>query len=167
MKIKDIALIGLLSATLTAGKLALSFIPNVEIVTFLIIIYTLVFGLKRTLFITFIFVTTETLIYGFGTWTLSYYIIWLVLVIITFCMSKVIKSEYGWAIYSGIYGLMFGLLFAIFESMFYGIGYGIAYWIRGIPFDAIHMVSNFILMVILYQPISNLLKKRKLYLKST
>ena len=39
----------LLSASITAGKLALSFIPNIEIVTLLFIVYTVSFGLKRSL----------------------------------------------------------------------------------------------------------------------
>ena len=59
MKIRDIVLIGLLSAATTAGKLALSFIPNVEIVTLFFILFAVVLGMKRSLFVAVIFVTTD------------------------------------------------------------------------------------------------------------
>lgn len=161
MKAKDITLIALLSASLTVGKLVLSFVPNVEIITFLLITYTLIFGIRKSLLITMIFVTTEIMIYGFGTWLLGYYIIWPSLVIATHLLSKLFKNEYQWATLSGIYGLFFGLFFSAFESIFYGIGYGIAYWIRGIPFDIIHGTSNFIVMLVLYKPITKQIKKIK------
>lgn len=88
MKIRDIALIGILSATMTAGKLALSFIPNVEIVTLLFIVYTIVFGYKKVLLVSLVFTTTEIFIYGFSTWFLVYYMIWPILIIITESMKK-------------------------------------------------------------------------------
>lgn len=160
MRAKDIALIALLSATITAGKLALSFVPNVEIVTLLFILYALVFGIKRTLLVSVIFTTTEILIYGFNTWLLVYFVIWPVLVILSGIMGKKIKTEYGFAFLAGIYGLCFGLFFAISESFFYGIGYGITYWVRGLPFDIIHGFSNFILVLVLFKPLRRTLVRQ-------
>ena len=46
LTLKDIALIGVMTATLEAGKYALSFIPNIEIVSLLIILYTIFFEKK-------------------------------------------------------------------------------------------------------------------------
>jgi len=43
------------------------------------------------------------------------------------------------------------------ESCFYGIFYGISYWIKGIPFDIIHGVSNFIIILSLFKPLRNML----------
>ncbi|MBS4539038.1 hypothetical protein GOQ27_11235 [Clostridium sp. D2Q-11] len=160
MRAKDIALIGLLSATLTAGKLALAFVPNVEIVTLLFIIYSIVFGIKRTLLVSIIFTTTEIMIYGFNTWLLVYYIIWPALVIISGIIGKKVKTEYGFAFLAGIYGLSFGLFFAVSESFFYGIGYGITYWVKGLPFDILHGFSNFILVLILFKPLKNTLDRQ-------
>lgn len=161
MKAKDITLIALLSASLTAGKMVLSFIPNVEIVSFLFIIYTTLFGFKRTFATAFIFSTTEIFIYGFGTWLLGYYIIWPTLIILAYLIGKTAKTEYGFAILSGAFGLSFGMFFALFESVFYGIEYAIPYWVRGIPFDIVHGVSNFILMLVLYKPVVHTVKTVK------
>lgn len=163
MKIRDIALIGILSATITAGKLALSFIPNVEIVTLLFIIYTIVFGTKKTLFISVIFTSTEILIYGFSTWLLVYYFIWPLLIIITGLLNKRVRSEYSYATIGAIFGYAFGIFFAVVESFFYGVAYGWTYWIRGLPFDLLHGTSNFILILVLYKPIMNILVQLKRY----
>ena len=40
LTVSDIAIISIMVATLEGGKMALSFLPNVEIVTLLIILYT-------------------------------------------------------------------------------------------------------------------------------
>ncbi len=160
LSIQDIALIGLLGATLTAGKLALSFIPNVEIVTFLFIIYTITFGVKKTILASIIFSTTEILIYGLATWLLGYYIIWPLLIILTSLIHKKFNSEYIFAVLAGLFGLFFGLFFAIVESIFYGYMYGISYWLRGIPFDIVHGVSNFIVTLLLFKPINKMLQSQ-------
>ncbi len=159
MKVKDIALIGILSATITAGKLALCFIPNVEVVTLLFIVYTVVFGMRRTLMISCVFSTIEIFIYGFSTWFLVYYLIWPFLIFLSNFLRKKISSEYGFATLAGLFGLLFGLFFAVFESFFYGIMYGVSYWIKGIPFDIVHGVSNFIIVLLLYKPLVNVLLK--------
>lgn len=159
MKTRDIALIGLLSASITAGKLALSFIPNVEIVTLLFILYTIIFGYKKSIFISIVFTTTEILIYGVSTWIIVYYFIWSLLIIITAILKNKFKSEYGYATLGAIFGYTFGMFFAIFESLFYGASYGWVYWLRGIPFDIIHGTSNFIIILVLFKPLSKILRK--------
>lgn len=162
MKIRDVALIGILSATITAGKLVLSFIPNVEVVTLLFILYSVGFGVKRSLFVSMIFTTTEILIYGFSTWLLGYYLIWPLLIIGTGLMSKRFESEYVYASIGAIFGYGFGILFALVESIFYGMAYGWVYWLRGIPFDLVHGTSNFIIILVLYKPMIKILTKLKL-----
>lgn len=161
MKVKDIALIGILSATITAGKLALSFLPNIEVVTLLFIVYTIVFGMRRSLMIAFVFSTIEIFLYGFSTWLLVYYFIWPLLILLTNLLRQKVRSEYVFATLAGLFGLSFGLFFAIVESFFYGIMYGISYWVKGIPLDILHGVSNFIIVILLYKPLVDVLLKYK------
>ncbi len=157
MRIRDIVLIGLLSAATTAGKLALSFVPNVEIVTLFFILFAVVLGMKRSLFIAVIFITTDILIYGFSTWVLGYYLVWPLLVIIASVLRKKTSSEYAYAALGGLFGLFFGLFFAITESFFYGPAYGLAYWVNGLTFDLVHGVSNFIIVLLMFKPLRNML----------
>ena len=142
MKIHDIVLIGLLSAATTAGKLALSFLPNIEVVTLFFIIFTTALGLKRSLLIAVVFVTTEILLYGFSTWVIGYYLIWPLLVLIVSALGKKARSEYSYAILGALFGFFYGMSFAITESFFYGPAYGFAYWINGLTFDLDHGASN-------------------------
>ena len=69
LTVRDVAYIGIMIATLEAAKLSLSFIPNVELVTFLLILYTLAFG-KKVLYAAFAFVGVECLIWGMGIWVI-------------------------------------------------------------------------------------------------
>ena len=60
---------------------------------------------------------------------------------------------------SGIFGLVFGLLCAIpyiFTSGIYG---AFAYWVAGIPFDLIHGIANFVIMLVLHQPMKIVMAK--------
>ena len=39
-----------------------------------------------------------------------------------------------------------------------GIHTAVAWWVSGIPFDMIHGVSNFVLMLVLYKPLRRVLE---------
>ncbi len=61
-----IALIGIMAATVECSKLALSFLPNIEVVTFLLALYGYTFGIYGVA-AAFVFVSIEPIIYVFGT----------------------------------------------------------------------------------------------------
>ena len=72
---KSAALIGIMAATIECVKIALAFIPNVEGVTFLIALYSFVFGWHGVV-AALVFVCIEPLIWGFGSWVITYFIYW-------------------------------------------------------------------------------------------
>ncbi len=155
MRAKDITLIGMLSAIVITAQVALSFLPNIELVSLLIILYTLVFG-WRALCIIYVFVAVEGLIYGFGLWFINYLYVWAVLFILVLLLRK-INSAFLWAVISGLYGLSFGALCSIPYFLTGGTASGFAIWIQGIPFDLMHGAGNFIVTILLYQPLYSLL----------
>lgn len=157
--VKDIVLISFLSIIITVGKQTLVSIPNIEVVSFLFIIYTLVLGFRRTMLISLIFTTTEILIWGFGLWTFGYYLFWPLLIIITNFFKDIIKGPVGWAMLSGLFGLSFGLLFAIYTAPLTNINIFV-YWMSGITFDLVHMIGNFTIMFILYKPVKEVLARQ-------
>jgi energy-coupling factor transport system substrate-specific component len=157
MKIKDIALIGMMSAILVAVQVALSFLPNIELVSILIIIYTLVFG-RKALYIIYVFVAVEGIIYGIGLWWINYLYVWTVLFLIAMLLRKQ-HSPYIWAIISGFYGLTFGALCAIPNLFLSGIGSAISYWLAGIPFDILHAIGNFVVALLLFHPLYYIMDK--------
>ena len=161
MKIKDITLIGIMSAVLIAVQVTLSFLPNIELVSLLIIVYTLVFG-RKALYIIYVFVAVEGVIYGIGLWWINYLYVWTILFIIVMLLRKQ-HSPYFWACISGFYGLTFGALCAIPNLFLSGIGSAISYWIAGIPYDILHAVGNFAVALLLFYPlyqVMNIINKK-------
>ena len=73
MKIKDDVLIALLAGILVISKEILAFLPNVEIVSFLLIIYTCCLNFKRAILIALVFSLLEILLYGLGMWTIMWH----------------------------------------------------------------------------------------------
>ena len=110
-KIMDLVTMGLLAAILLVGQLGMSFLPNIEPVSALIILYTLVYK-KRVFPIIYVFVLLEGIIFGFNIWWVSYLYIWSILALVTFAFQKT-DSAVFWAVVSGAFGLSFGALCAI------------------------------------------------------
>ena len=69
-KIMDLVTMGLLAAILLVGQLGMSFLPNIEPVSALIILYTLVYK-KRVFPIIYVFILLEGIIFGFNIWWVS------------------------------------------------------------------------------------------------
>lgn len=141
---------GVMLAALEAVKLALAFLPNVELVTLFIIIFAR-YRRYKVYFVAIAFAVIEGLIWGFGVWTISYLYIWPLLVLFTI----IIKSGNVWiySILSGFFGLLFGAFCSIPYLFVGGPASAIGWWIAGIPWDMVHGVSNFIICAILFVPL--------------
>ena len=109
--VRDLALYGLLIAVLEVFKHALDFLPNVEMVSLLVILYTLHLG-KRTLFLTLAFTLLEIFYWGPHTWVIMYLYVWPLLVFLTLFVQKHRDEKYDFlqfAVLSGLFGLFFGV----------------------------------------------------------
>lgn len=158
MPIKKIVRIALLSAILYIAKFILEWLPNVELVSFLTILYTLVFG-TEAFFVVTVFNLFEFIQWGFGTWFISYLYVWPILVLLTLLFKKLFKEEFLlWAILSGIFGLIFGSMFAV-VYLFIDPGYALSYFISGLPWDVWHCIANFIIMITIGKPTYKVLCK--------
>lgn len=155
----DIALVGMMVAMLNVSKWILSILPNIEVTTFLIVMFTLFFKKKMYLVLP-AFILIEGILYGFGIWWVMYLYIWPLLALITWIFKKN-NSAFLWAIIAGVFGLSYGficsipyfVLGAIDGGFMGGVSSAITWWITGIPFDLVHGVANFIIMLVLYRPI--------------
>lgn len=152
-----IATMGLLSAVLLIGQLGMSFLPNIEPVTCLVIIYTLIYK-KQVFPIIYTFVILEGMIFGFGIWWVSYLYIWSILAVITLLLRKN-QSVVIWAAVSGGFGLLFGALCAVPYLISGGPGAAFAYWAAGIPYDIIHCAGNFTVTLVIFQPVYQVLRR--------
>ena len=161
LTIKDIAVMGVMVATMTSFKYAMSLIPNVEPVSLLIILYTLFLG-PKVIYAIIVFILVEGLIYGFGTWWVSYLYIWPLLSLLTYLFRKQTSSLF-FSVLSGIFGLFFGALTAIPYLFIGGITAAFNYFIAGIAYDFLHCVGNFVLCLALFRPLNSTLNKISKY----
>lgn len=152
-------------AVIEVCKSALSFLPNIELTSFWIIMFMRYFG-KKTYLVIPAFILFEGCIYGFGLWWLMYLYTWPILAFITWIFKKQ-ESVIFWSVLSSLFGLSFGFLCSI-PYFFIGLSSGgvksglttqFTWWVAGIPWDIVHGVGNFVLMMILFIPISKVMKR--------
>lgn len=149
--------LALMGALLFVVQVALSLLPNVELVTAIIIVITTCFGWSSLVSV-YIFVILEIIYYGFGIWNVKYLYMWAILVVIIMLTHKFANSIIN-AVIAAFYGLFFGTLCAIPYFFTLGAGGAIAWIISGIPYDIIHCVANFILVYFSFSPMLSALKK--------
>lgn len=158
-KTKNLIILSLLGALMLVLQVMTSSIPNIEPVSFLLIIYTLVLG-KQALVVVVVFNFLLGLVSGMGTWWFGYWVVWPMLVFIVLLFRKIIKENFlGWSIVSGVFGMSFGALYSIPYIFTVSKTFALTYWINGIPYDLIHMVGNYFIMLILGKRVYDLLKK--------
>lgn len=146
---------GVLTAVVFAAQVAMGFLPNIELVTLLFILYTLVLG-KKVFLIIYVFVFLEGIFYGFGLWWVNYLYVWTVQSIVTLILRKQ-TSVFFWSILSGFYGISFGALCAIPYFFMGGPSSAFAYWVSGIAYDIPHCIGNIVICLLLFKPLYKVL----------
>ena len=162
---KDISRLGLMIAVLEVSKLALNHLPNIELVSFWIILFALTFGL-RTLYAVYGFVCIEGILYGIHFWWVAYLYIWVILALLVHYFRRQ-QSPLFWSIVSALFGLFFGALCAIpyfitgtlSGGLYNGFIAGFSWWIAGIPYDFLHCIGNFFAMLVLYKPMHTIMQR--------
>lgn len=164
---RKVALVGLAAASITCGKIALSFLPNVEVVTLLTALYGYTFGVYGIL-ASVIFVTVEPLMWGINTWVISYYLYW---PFVAFCFMLLGKSKVrNRVLLTGVAVLLtvwFGVLTSLVDTgLFTGVyhdffrRFAILY-VRGIVFYCVQIASNLVVFPTLFIFLQEKLEKTK------
>ena len=156
LTLREIVLFGLLGAMTFGAKYVMSFLPNVEPVSLMVMLFAVVFG-KKWVYPVYLYVAMEILFYGISLWNINYLYIWAVLAIAATFLRDM-EQPLAWALLSGVYGLLFGALCGIVDVFIGGFPYAIAKWISGIPFDISHCVGNFFIALVLFKPLRRLLE---------
>ncbi len=156
---KDIALIAMMVAIIETCKMAMSFLPNIELTSFWVIMFTLYFG-WRIIYVIPVFILIEAAIFGIGPWWFMYLYAWPILAIVTLLFRKK-DSAFTWACVSGVFGLLFGFMCSFVYLVSGGPYAAFTWWVAGIPWDFTHGVANFVLMLVLYKPIRNIMNKTR------
>ena len=147
----------MLCAMTFALQVAMAPLPNIEPVSLLVMLFAAVFGWK-SLYTVYVFVVMEVLFHGLGIWNINYLYVWTILAVAALMLRKM-ESPLGWAILSAVFGMCFGALCGIVDVFIGGFSYAVTKWISGIPFDLLHCGGNFVLALVLWKPLRNLLEK--------
>ena len=158
-KTRSLVTAAFLAAVLVASKFALDGLPNIELVSLLVILYTLEYPrLAVPAVYTYVFV--YGLLNGFGIWWFPQLYIWAVMLFARLMRQN--RSVLLWALLSGLFGLCYGALYAVsYAVMNGGIAAGVAWWVTGIPFDLLHGAGNFVVALLLYKPLRYCLQRAK------
>lgn len=146
-----------LGVLLIVAKFVLATLPNIELVSLLLLVYTYKFGIKA-LVPTYIFAFLEILLYGLNLWSVMYLYVWAVLVLAALPLRR-IRKAWPFAVLSGLFGFLFGSLCSIPYWFAFSPSFAISWIISGISFDVVHGISNFFVALILYKPITKALDK--------
>ena len=153
---------GLFAAILIISKELLAFLPNVEIVTVLLISYTVVYRI-RALVPLYVFWAVEAIIYPSISTTLMYLYVWLVPFLVGMLLPRRVLPAPVYMLIGGLFGLAFGTLCAPVQAAYFGLSFkGTVAWIvAGAPFDLVHAIGNFATGVLAPVLISLLLRLEK------
>lgn len=165
LKIKDVTLISICAAILFAQQLLFSMIPNVQLTTLLIVLFTKTLGFRRSSLIVIIHVLASSMLSPYGAinpfYLPSMMIGWLLIPIALSTFLKHLEKPYSLAIFGFIFGFVYGWMFIpisvfVFDSPF------LPYLIADIPFEITMGITNFIAILWLYEPLSKMVHERYL-----
>ncbi len=166
LKVKDTVIFGMLAALMYASKLVMEFLPNVHLLGVFVIALTVVYR-RRALYPIYAFVLLIGLLNGFNGWWVPYLYIWTVLWTLTMLLPQKLPPRARPFIYMSLcalHGFAYGTLYAPAQAIMFGLDWqGMVAWIvAGLPWDAIHGVSNFICGLLIC-PLIGILQKAEKY----
>ena len=156
-KLFETILLILFGVLMYVSQVLMAALPNIEIVTLLIIVVVHKFGYKALISI-YVFVGCEILTYGIHIWVINYLYVWAILCLII-CVLRKVDNAVIYSIIAAVFGLLFGTLCSIPYFIIGGISGGIANIISGLTYDLLHCGGNLISTLILYRPLAKCLDR--------
>ncbi|NMB39558.1 MAG: ECF transporter S component [Firmicutes bacterium] len=147
--VREIAIVALLSAASTAGRLALAAMPGVQPTTVIVIITTMSLGLKQGIFVVIISTLLSNVYLGHGPWTLFQILAWTVVAVIShfYGRSQFRENLFISSLFAGLTGIIYGMVVSIYGLQFHSNI--IAYYLMGLPHDISHAIGNFVIYLVL------------------
>ena len=153
----------MLGTILFLSKQLLEFLPNVELVSTLTMVYTLVYR-RQALIPVYLFIFMEGVLAGFGLWWYPYLYLWLVLWGLTMLLPRQLPLWARVPVYAGVcglFGLAYGSLYAPYQAAVF-LGWDLkktlAWIVAGLPWDVTHALGNLALGTLIV-PLTELLRQ--------
>ena len=164
-QVQHIALLGILTTLCYISRLLFQFLPNVQPVTVILLLITIILGTRDGLIVAILSILISNINLGLGVWTIAQISSFTVIILLT----GLVKTQFtripfiGMVIYAGLTGYVYGFVISAVQAPFFGIQNFWAYYLAGLPFDTLHALGNsgfyFILAPILIPIMNKFLKK--------
>ncbi len=144
-----IAFLGLALSLMICVKLVLGFIPGIELTTFCFALFCLFLRIKEILLLLISYLIAISIIYGFGSWVLAYWIVYPIDALIIIATKKLITNK---IIFSGILfflGFLFLPAYFISDDLLFSRNVAITNAISSLPICLIGGFANLITGLIL------------------
>ncbi len=160
-----------MAAAIECAKLVLMALPNIEAVTLLVAVFSFVFGWQGLL-ATVVFVAIEPLIWGFGTWVISYFIYWPLVSVVFLLLGRrgpktpIVKVALA-TLAAVLLTVFFGVLTSLVDVGLFSGSYDrlferfAVYYARGAVFYLLQIATNAVAFPILFHPMTTKLYKMK------
>ena len=153
---RRVALVAICAAIIEVGKLALSGLPNVEVVTLLCALFGYCFGGWGVLSAV-VFAFVEIPIYGVHTWVISYFLYWPLVSLVFFGFRRIgLRNRWLFTGAAVLLTVWFGVLTSLvdvglftgfYDRFFYRFG---IYYMRGIWFYVVQIACNAVVFPTLF-----------------
>jgi len=154
-EILDIVLIAILTSILFVQEELLSFLPNIQLTVFLILLYSKKLGFIKTTIIVVFHVTLDNL--ALGSFNLIYtpfmLIGWMMIPIITTIFLKKIENPFILGLFGILFSLIYSWIYILPTCLMMKVKF-IAYLIADLPFEGLLALSSFLSILLLYKPLS-------------
>lgn len=161
--LRQITLIACLATLSIVGRVFMAGIPNVQPSTMIIIVASIVFGIRFGVTLSFVTVVGSNLMLGFGIFTIMQVIAWATIAIISGLLGKFYKNipHLVMTMFAGLTGFIFGFVVSLNMLIILGpVGF-YTYWLLGIPFDLSHAVGNAIFYLVAAPTLIKILETQK------
>ncbi len=162
IKTKELVLFALFGTLMFGSDILMEFLPNVHLLAMFIVTFTVVYR-KKALIPIYVYVFLNSLFAGPSLSWIPYLYLWTILWAITMLLPKNMPNKVAVPVYMitcALHGFLFGTLYAPAQALMFGLDFkGMLTWIiAGLPWDAVHGVSNFFAGALVL-PLVTLLRK--------
>lgn len=169
LSVKEIVVFGMLGSLMYASKMIMEVLPNIHLLGVFTIAFTVVYR-KKALYPIYTYVLLNGVFAGFNMWWMPYLYLWTILWGVVMLLPKNMPKKVEPIVYMtvcALHGFLYGTLYAPAQAIMFGLNFEgmIAWIIAGLPFDAIHGVSNFFCGLLIV-PIIHLLRKAERYTRA-
>ncbi len=154
-----IAVMGILLALLITLKYALGFIPGIEVVSFVFIIFGIFLPTLDLALMIICFNLLIIAIYGFGSWWFMYWIIWPVDAFVSKLISKKTTNKYVFGLWGFIAGASVGFWYFWSDALFFDWTFARLNIITAIPINAIEGLTTMICIITIGPSLAKVFEK--------